>query len=79
MQAKLYNKESNNEMGPRNRHNGFQLGTNPMEMTKFEKELVRKEKEERRVARDKYVAGIQGRDGGCFPRQQFENEWPDKF
>lgn len=79
MKMRLYNKEFNNEMGQKNRHNAFQLGTNPMEMTAFEKGLVHKEKEERRLNRDKYIAGIQGRDGGCFPRQQFQNEWPNKF
>jgi hypothetical protein len=62
-----------------NRHEAFQLGTNPMAMTQFEKELVHKEKEERRHANDNYVAGIQGRDGGRFPREQFDDRWPDKF
>lgn len=61
------------------RHEKFQLGTNPMAMTPFEKELVHKEKEDRRMARDMYVAGIQGRDGGRMPYQQSDNEWPDKF
>lgn len=61
------------------RHEKFQFGTNPMAMTPFEKGLVEKEKEERRIARDYYIAGTQGRDGGRFPEQQFENQWPDKF
>lgn len=61
------------------RHEPFQFGTNPMEMTNFEKELVEKEKAERCGARNKYIAGVQGRDGGAFPREQFDSEYPDKF
>lgn len=62
-----------------NRHEPFQFGTNPMEMTDFEKTLVAKEKGERNAARDKYIAGIQGRDGGEFAHQQYPDVWPDKF
>ena len=49
------------------RHKEFQFGTNPMEMTEFEKELCLREKAERKMAREKYIMGIQGRDGGkCY-------------
>jgi hypothetical protein len=61
------------------RHEQFQFGTNPMAMTAFEKELVHKEKEEREAARNKYIAGVQGRDGDGFPHRQFDEQWPDLF
>lgn len=48
------------------RHKKFQLGTNPMEMTPFEKSRAMEEKREREDARKNYVEGIQGRDGGCL-------------
>jgi hypothetical protein len=51
----------------KDRHNEFQRGHNPMAMSPFEMDLVRREKLERMNARDKYVMGIQGRDGGkCY-------------
>lgn len=53
-----------NDMEDQARHKEFQLGTNPMEMTEFEKELCIKEMAERKAAREKYIKGIQGRDGG---------------
>lgn len=46
------------------RHKGFQLGTDPMHMTPFERELVQKDKYDRQMAKDTYVRGIQGVDGG---------------
>lgn len=52
------------------RHDKFQFGTNPMEMTAFEKSLLAKEKFERDRATEKYVKGIQGKDGGAFPHEQ---------
>lgn len=57
-----------------NRHKAFQEGTNPAQMTAFEKSLVAKEAKEREDARRNYEIGIQGRDGGCWPRQQFEDD-----
>ena len=49
------------------RHNKFQLGTNPMKMTPFEKSRILLEQAERDMATKKYVRGIQGIDGGCYP------------
>lgn len=49
---------------PATRHNKFQLGSNPMAMTEFEKSLKIKEEAEREIARQVYVRGIQGVDGG---------------
>lgn len=46
------------------RHEPFQLGTNPMHMSAFEAHKVEKERMERLEAHRKYVRGIQGRDGG---------------
>ena len=46
------------------RHNAFQLGSNPMAMTEFEKSKIAIEKQQRENASRKYVYGIQGRDGG---------------
>lgn len=37
-----------------------------MEMTDFEKGMVLQEQRERAIAHVKYVAGIQGSDGGSF-------------
>lgn len=51
------------------RHDKFQ-GHNPMVMSEFEKELVYKEKMERHMADVRYKLGIQGKDGGRFPRAQ---------
>jgi hypothetical protein len=31
------------------------------------------------MASEKYISGIQGRDGGEFPHNQFDEVWPDKF
>lgn len=47
-------------------HKGFQFGGNPMAMTPFEQACVAKEVHERTKAREVYVQGIQGRDGGCL-------------
>lgn len=58
------------EKGWEERHDKFQLGHNPMLMTDFEKELVAKEKHERYIAKLRYDLGIQGTDGGRFPRSQ---------
>lgn len=49
---------------PIGRHDKFQLGQNPMAMTDFEKDLIRKERMERRIAHDVYIMGLQGTDGG---------------
>lgn len=46
------------------RHKEFQFGSNPMEMTEFEKKKVVLEKQQRENAHRQYVYGIQGRDGG---------------
>lgn len=46
-------------------HAGFQRGGNPAAEDSFEKRLIIGEKLEREAARIKYIAGIQGRDGGC--------------
>jgi len=51
------------------RHEKFQFGTNPMAMTGFEKELVAKEQMERHLARENYIIGIQGRDGGHWKHE----------
>lgn len=56
---------------PKNQtHEPFQFGTNPMKMTAFEKSKAALEVEERKLAREKYIKGIQGRDGGCFDNEQ---------
>jgi hypothetical protein len=52
------------------RHEQFQLGQNPMAMTEFEKSRVALEVQERKMACHKYIKGVQGRDGGCFPDDQ---------
>jgi hypothetical protein len=55
----------------RKRHDGFQLGQNPMEMSPFEKSLAHKEKMEREAAKVKYIKGVQGPDGGICPSDQY--------
>ncbi len=57
-----------------NRHDKFQLGTNPMRMTPFEKSRAALEVEERRMACSKYIKGIQGIDGGVNPDDQTKND-----
>ncbi len=52
---------------PNQRHEGFQFGTNPMKESDFEKSLIMQEKRERELARERYIEGIQGRDGGKKP------------
>jgi hypothetical protein len=42
----------------------FQGFSNPMSMTSFEQQEVNKEKQARVDARQNYIRGIQGRDGG---------------
>lgn len=56
------------------RHEQFQFGTNPMSMTPFEKSRIALEVEERKLATEKYIKGIQGNDGGCFPNDQVKDE-----
>ena len=60
------------------RHEKFQFGTNPMEMSSFEKSLAKKEALEREKARIKYVLGTQGRDGGCLG-SEVEKEYDDLY
>jgi hypothetical protein len=61
---------ANTENGDWNaRHDKFQ-GHNPMLQTEFERELCAKEKAERHMAKIRYQLGIQGVDGGRFPRAQ---------
>lgn len=45
------------------------MGSHYTMMSPFEESLVKQEAEERKMHREKYIAGIQGRDGGCFPHQ----------
>jgi hypothetical protein len=42
----------------------FQAFNNPMSMNPFEEQQVYKEKQDRIDARQNYIKGIQGRDGG---------------
>lgn len=58
------------------RHKQFQFGTNPMDMTPFEKACVMKEEMERALAREGYILGIQGRDGGhrYAPKSEYEKK-----
>jgi len=42
----------------------FQAMNNPMSQTRFEQQLVNQEKVQREDAREIYIKGIQGRDGG---------------
>jgi hypothetical protein len=50
----------------KDRHTEFQP-MNPMKMSEFEKHLISKEKMERMEAKEHYVMGIQGVDGGrCY-------------
>ncbi len=60
------------------RHEKFQLGTNPMKMTAFETKLAKKEAVEREQARIKYVLGTQGRDGGCLG-SEVDKEYDDLY
>lgn len=46
------------------RANDFQAGNAPMHQTPFEQQMVAREKLQRMDARDMYIKGIQGRDGG---------------
>jgi len=52
---------------PNQEHDGFQFGTNPMQEGAFEKMLIQKEKRDRDLARERYIMGIQGTDGGKKP------------
>lgn len=54
----------------------FQAFNNPMSMTPFEQQMVYKEKQSRIDARQNYIKGIQGRDGGnrC---DQYESKFED--
>jgi hypothetical protein len=52
------------------RHKAFQFGTNPMEMSPFEKSRAALEKKERKDHHDDYVRGLQGRDGGDFKESE---------
>jgi hypothetical protein len=52
---------------PNQKHAGFQFGTNPMREDSFEKSLIEKEKRERDMAKERYIMGIQGVDGGKKP------------
>jgi hypothetical protein len=52
------------------RHDKFQFGTNPMEMTEFERSRVALEIAERKTAKIKYTLGIQGVDGGPLVRDR---------
>lgn len=56
------------------RHEKFQFGQNPMAMSPFEKSRIALEIEERKVAAEKYIKGIQGRDGGVFPDDQTDDQ-----
>lgn len=48
------------------RHDKFQFGTNPMRKSPFEESRCKLEKAERQMAKEKYIRGIQGVDGGVF-------------
>ncbi len=74
----MKNKSNAYEKGNQQDHKPFQFGTNPMEMTAFEKGEVAKETALRSKADRKYIMGIQGRDGGIFEDQQWTCRWPDK-
>lgn len=52
---------------PNQNHEGFQFGKNPLKEDSFEKNLIMLEKKERQMAKEKYIKGIQGSDGGCKP------------
>lgn len=54
------------------RHKEFQFGKNPADMSNFEKSLVAREKMDREIANYKFVRGIQGVDGGCFPGREIK-------
>lgn len=68
-----YKKREDGAPHSKGRHEKFQFGTNPMKMTPFEESLKNKEVKDREKARLDYVAGIQGRDGGHHPDQQFKS------
>jgi hypothetical protein len=55
-------------------HKPFQFGTNPLQLTPFEKSLLEKEIKERKDACEKYIKGIQGVDGGCYEKAQVKSE-----
>jgi hypothetical protein len=57
------------------RHEEFQLGKNPMQMSAYEQSMVKQEEEERKMACHNYIKGIQGRDGGPMPS---DPEWGEK-
>jgi len=57
------------------RHKKFQFGTNPMDMTAFEKACVMKEEMERALAKQKYILGIQGVDGGHCYEHKSDNDY----
>jgi len=48
------------------------LGSHYTMMSPFEESLVKQEARERTMARENYVRGIQGNDGGCFPHQNHQ-------
>ena len=55
----------------------FQFGHNHMKMTPFEENLVQGEKDERRLAHDRYAVGIRGRDGGmCYDKHPDIDHFP---
>jgi len=67
--GKIVSNPNTNDSNWEDRHDKFQ-GHNPMLMSPFEKELVAKEKADRALAKLRYQLGIQGVDGGKFPRGQ---------
>ena len=68
--GEMVNVPNTNDSNWQARHDKFQCGNNPMLMTPFERELVAKEKADRALAKLRYELGIQGVDGGRFPRSQ---------
>lgn len=57
----------------------FQAMNNPMSMTPFEQQRVYQEKQTRQDARDIYIQGIQGRDGGdrCLDYEKTFEDGPE--
>lgn len=57
----------------------FQAGHNPMQQTAFEQQRVSQEKLSRMDARDIYIKGIQGRDGGdrCLNYERTFEDGPE--
>lgn len=57
----------------------FQAMNNPMEQTRFEQQLVNQEKQQRQDARQGYIKGIQGRDGGnrCLDYERTFEDGPE--